>query len=751
MLAVPVALASCTQATIKNGGHDGPTCSDAAACDDGNACTIDTCSGSCWHAPAVDGTPCAATDPCTAAERCEAGECLPGAPSLDLDEDGHTIELCGGDDCDDADAAIHPGAIEGGGTCADGLDNDCDGLIDALDPGCGAVDPTCVPRDDVTDPIQPTASIASTCTAPTACGGSLAGTSWKYSSICFDQEDLFPGVYAACPASQLNGIGGLAMSGEVAFTATVMTHKLTLTGDGVFQVPVSCASCDCVGYREWLQTTWGVTNAFCYMDCYPDNSCRCLIPVDITIDDSQTYTASGTTLTTADSQTFDYCATTDGLDLTETTAPPLFTGSSRLLPPAAMATPEICDGIDNDLSGTVDDDPVDCPPACNIQGVCADLVVECTGAYGWQCNYRSPYRETGDETRCDGLDNDCDGQVDEGLVGCVELCDGLDNDNNGTIDDNPVGSTCPSLRGVCALGVTPTCHGAAGWTCVYTATAHQEVETLCDGLDNDCDGLVDEGCNCVTGQSKVFVMEHGTNSRILRANLDGTGVETVVDLTGLGQFTYYLQVDSQRNQLYYHDGVGKRLIRTNLDGASPTVIWSGETQQWALDPSDAKGFVENNYMSLLAFDFATPATMVTLSAGASAAAIATDPWFRRVYWWQGFGLQGIDYDGAHFDAAVAAIVYNPMVLLVDTRHDALYWTTGLGVHVSKMNGDDERMIVESSGAYTAGLAIDEGAGKLYYIEKNTDRLQRVGLDGTGVETVLSVTHPEGFDLYLCQP
>jgi hypothetical protein len=55
------------------------------------------------------------------------GECPDG------DSDGHLAGFCGGDDCDDDDAATHPGAGE---QCDDGLDNDCDGATDCADGDC---------------------------------------------------------------------------------------------------------------------------------------------------------------------------------------------------------------------------------------------------------------------------------------------------------------------------------------------------------------------------------------------------------------------------------------------------------------------------------------------------------------------------------------------------------------------------------------------------------------------------------------
>jgi hypothetical protein len=138
-------------------------CMSADDCDDGAACTEDACEdGQCANDPiplfCEDEDPCIENEACDPAaeesdpvtgclagnetfceqsgEPCmetacnsENGECADFLmETADNDVDTYLDADCGGDDCDDENGAVHPGAVE---PC-NGVDDDCDGLTDAV-------------------------------------------------------------------------------------------------------------------------------------------------------------------------------------------------------------------------------------------------------------------------------------------------------------------------------------------------------------------------------------------------------------------------------------------------------------------------------------------------------------------------------------------------------------------------------------------------------------------------------------------
>jgi hypothetical protein len=221
-------------------------------------------------------------------------------------------------------------------------------------------------------------------------------------------------------------------------------------------------------------------------------------------------------------------------------------------------SPDACDGKDNNCNGVADEGFK--PPLLTLSYLgqaCTTPSTDgpCQGTGSYVCNSSGAATQcsaTKDTTKstpeiCDGIDNNCNGQIDEaaavatndsrvgkqcfggtqgacaatghagtttcvgGAVSCQganllspgqtpEICNGIDDDCNGIIDDNPtdVGGVCGSGVGACTQGKFACVTGAK--VCQGAVGAKPET---CNGIDDDCDGTIDDNLTDTGGNCNV--------------------------------------------------------------------------------------------------------------------------------------------------------------------------------------------------------------------------------------------------------
>ena len=263
------------------------------------------------------------------------------------------------------------------------------------------------------------------------------------------------------------------------------------------------------------------------------------------------------------------------------------------------------------------------------------------------------------------------------------------------------------------------------------------------------------------GAGKMYWTSRTTAGKIQRANLDGSGVEDLV--TGLDH-PLLMALDADAGKVYWTDSVVNKIQRANLDGTQVEDLIAGLGGQpsgialvpGSRDPGggggggtvgpspdlvvDSPAVSDNTLTAGQSFDLR--ATVRNRGGGRSAATTLRYYQSNNAAISTGDTQVGTDAVSA---LAAAGMGGESIRLTAPSRAGTYYY----GACVDPVSGESSTRNNCSSGVQVTVSAggLSDGAGKMYWTDYGTDKIQRANLDGSGVEDLVTgLTLPYGLAL-----
>jgi len=538
----------------------------------------------------------------------KAGQVDTGALSdgpVDADGDGFGSD----EDCDDADASANPGAAE----VCDGVDNDCDGVVDGPD----ATDATDWFLDQDADGYGDPDTVERACEAP---AGAIADGR--------DCDDAEPTAWPDAP-ERCDGIDNDCDG--IIDNDVQDTWYADSDGDGFGDAGAPIDACDPPSGTVADATDCDDLDA----NAFPGNTEVC----DELDNDCDGAVDEGVTTTFyADTDgdgrgdgaaTIEACALPEGY---AATGDDCDDGDPAITPDAA----EVCDTVDNDCDGLVD---IDDPGVTDAgtwygdgdgdgYGDAATAIEACAQPTGTvtdatDCDDAASAVNPAAAEVCDSLDNDCDGLVDDDDPGVTDAGTWYaDSDGDGYGDAATSTDACVQPSGT--VTDATDCDDA-------DASASPVSPELRDGVDNDCDGTADDDLHLGTGADGALSVTGTTD-----LSADASGTRAVADGVAFGVTAISgdtLTLDASATGL----AAGDEVLLINLQGTasaySAVGAWefasvdatSGSTVTLMQSVSGTYGESSNGDLSgqVVVLQRVPQYTDVTVAAGA---ALTTSPW-----------------------------------------------------------------------------------------------------------------------------
>jgi|GEM_PF-2867492 len=239
-----------------------------------------------------------------------------------------------------------------------------------------------------------------------------------------------------------------------------------------------------------------------------------------------------------------------------------------------------------------------------------------------------------------------------------------------------------------------------------------------------------------------------TQSRIARADADGSNPETVLDGYNQGSGLKDLAIDGQAGKLYWGNPIDSTLERANLDGTDLEVVLTDvHPTGIALDVGGGKIYwadytYSNPRIRRANLDGTDVQDLVSNSSGCVLEGLCLDLTEGKVYWAERMDQQiwraNLDGSGAQMILQCWAGIGHPRGLALTSSK--VYWSSGEGIVRADKDGDNVEVLITGLADDPQLLELDPTGGHLYWVTGSTYGdacLQRMSLDGTDLQTLVT--------------
>ena len=303
---------------------------------------------------------------------------------------------------------------------------------------------------------------------------------------------------------------------------------------------------------------------------------------------------------------------------------------------------------------------------------------------------------------------------------------------------------------------------------------------------------------------KAGTLYWSDGSRIYRTNLDGSDAELLIEST-ISDAVRQIAIDTEGETLYWTNDSRGHIHHANLDGSEPGVIslpvntpvaitldtqagklyWSDYSDRTirraSLDGSEDEQLIRGRFFAAhrIAFDAQTETVYWTRSVENTSiqrvmfdgtdldnlplplasfpSGLALDQQNGKLYWTNAdpafaHTINRLNLDGSEPEELITGLRFATNVVL-DTRAGKLYWTdlTSENSKIQRANLDgseQEDLLVLPLDQALSDLAIDTQAAYLYWTNWGSRTIQRAGLDGSNLDTLITLADQNPYNLKL---